>query len=108
MIYTKINNADQLKSKFNQYGRDYYINGTYNALIDYFEECYPDGYELDVIAVCCDLTEGTFEEIAADYNIQPSDEEEGLTFDDVIEFLHDNTSVLYYDEDENVISYWSF
>jgi hypothetical protein len=109
MIFTKrIYSADQLRREFDEYGRDYYSYGTYDALLDYFEECYPDGYELDVIAICCDLSEATFEEIAADYSIEASDEEEGLTFDDVIEFLEDNTHILYADEDEDIISYWSF
>jgi len=61
---------------------------SYEALeliYDYLEECDPDS-ELDVIAICCDFSEMTPEEIAQAYGL---DEDE-----DVLEFLSMETSVI--------------
>lgn len=43
--------------------------------------------ELDVIAICCDFTESTIEEVLNDYNLES------------IEDLELNTTVIYVDED---------
>ena len=58
-------------------------------LFDYLESMEQDSgeeMELDVIAICCDFTESTPEEIMAEYDL---DEDE-----DVAEFLAMNTTVL--------------
>jgi hypothetical protein len=63
-------------------------------LFDYFESWEADGngeIELDVIAICCDYEESTYEEIAKAYNL---DENE-----DVLEFLAMNTSVIGHTDD---------
>jgi len=63
-------------------------NFTYEGLqvlFDYLEEVDPD-LELDVIAICCDFSEMTPEEIAQAYGL---DEDE-----DVLEFLSMETSVI--------------
>jgi hypothetical protein len=46
------------------------------ALFDYLEEIDPD-YELDVIALCCEFSEDTIEQIAHAYNIT-ADDTDGL------------------------------
>jgi hypothetical protein len=59
---------------FRKMGRDYYSYEGYQALFDWYEELDPD-FELDVIAICCDWTEYTPEELENDYsNILSFDE----------------------------------
>ena len=43
-----------------------------NLIINYFEEREEGGtpVELDVIAICCDFAESTYEEIASGYSIE--------------------------------------
>lgn len=65
------------------------------ALFNYFEEIDPD-MELDVIAICCEYSESTYEDVADSYKIETTDhcddsEELNLT---VIEYLKENTSVV--------------
>jgi hypothetical protein len=66
-------------------------------LFDYFEQIEEDSgqeLELDVIAICCEYNEDTFEDIASNYSINI----EGLDEDDaeeaVLEYLNENTSVI--------------
>jgi len=70
---------------------------SYEALeliYDYLEEVDPDS-ELDVIAVCCDFSEMTYEEAAEAYSIGEGDD---LNPEDipqaVIDYLNDETSVI--------------
>ena len=81
MIY-KAYDKYSLREEFIAYDRDYYSYDGYQALIDIFDECGQD-WELDVIAICCDFTEGDEEEIRANYSI-PEDES-------VEDYLNDNT-----------------
>ena len=78
---------------------------SYDALgiiFDYLEEMESAGgeeYDLDVIALCCEIEESTPEEVMAAYNL---DEDE-----DPLEFLHDNTTVLG-ETDSGAIVYIQF
>lgn len=64
------------------------------VLFDYLEE-YEDStgqeIEMDVIALCCDYSEDSPEDIAQNYGIEPEDDEE--LEDAVINYLNENTSV---------------
>lgn len=77
------------------------------CLFDYFEEYSEDigePFELDVIAICCDYTEATWEEIAEDYRIDLDhcdDDEE--RYEAVLEYLQDNTQVIELGDDETFI-----
>jgi hypothetical protein len=65
-----------------------------NVLYDYimeYEDSTGEEMELDVIALCCDFTEETLEEIAENYDICPSDSDE--LADTVLEHLEICTSV---------------
>ncbi len=71
-------------------------------LFEYLEECEAgsgEEMELDVIAICCDFTESTPEEIMGEYDL---DEDE-----DVLEFLNMNTTVVG-ETDNNTIVYSNF
>ncbi len=63
-------------------------------LFDYFEEIYPD-MELDVIAICCDFYEDSWEDVALNYSIdlsECSDDEEKE--EAVREYLEDYTYIV--------------
>jgi len=66
------------------------------VLFNHIEECYADStWELDVIALCCDYSEMTYEELANDYNSDGvhGDKEEFL------DYLRDHTIMLEVSED---------
>ena len=115
MLITTITTSDQLKDEFSSYDRDHYKIGTYQALIDFYDECYGDtSQELDVIAICCDLSEESYGDVISNYNIDveyDTDEPDGDEMAEkqkevAIEYLQEHTSVLF--EGGDVISYWSF
>lgn len=65
-----------------------------NIIFEYLEECDPD-WELDVIAICCDYSHDTAEEIADNYGIDLSDcEDEDEQADTVREWLSEHTTLV--------------
>jgi hypothetical protein len=65
-----------------------------NALYDYLEETDPD-YDLDVIALCCDYSEDTWQSIAQQYNIEyDENENEDEGREAVLTYLRENTSLI--------------
>lgn len=74
--------------QFSSYGRvDEFSYAGQRALFDHLEEVDED-FELDVIAICCEYTEHTTEELSTEYGYLVIEE------DDLIEELRDNTLVL--------------
>jgi hypothetical protein len=71
---------------------------SYEALgliFEYFEDLERDTgqtYDLDVIAICCDISEMTAQEVRDNYPVDTTYEGDG-DCDDVIKYLNDNTSV---------------
>jgi hypothetical protein len=64
------------------------------ALYEYFEEVNPE-MELDVIAICCDYSHDSAEDIAQDYNIDLTDcEDDEEKAEKVREWLNENTSIV--------------
>ena len=61
------------------------------ALFDYLEELDPD-FDLDVIALCCDYSEDSVEQIAEQYNIEVDSIDE--LEDAVRAHLEENTSIV--------------
>jgi len=61
------------------------------ALFDYLEEIDPD-FDLDVIALCCDYSEDTAEDIAKNYNIEVDSIDE--LEDAVRAYLEEHTSIV--------------
>lgn len=96
-------NVYQFRDEFHLAGRGNQFS--YDALgwiFDYFEE-YADAsgveVDLDVIAICCDFSEDSFEAVAENYSIDLSEcEDEDEIREAVLEFLNDNTSVVGHDE----------
>jgi hypothetical protein len=73
-------------------------NFSYDALeliYNYLEEL-DENMELDVIAICCDLSESDYGDVFNTYPIECDSEEptEEEVKDAVMEYLYDNTSVI--------------
>lgn len=66
MLVKQIYSASDLRNEFIACGRDQFSYEGYQALIEYFDG-YPEPVELDVIAICCDFSENTPEDIAEEY-----------------------------------------
>lgn len=88
---------------FRRYGR--YDQFGYDALVslfDYIEQLEDDAgeeIELDVIALCCDYSVDSVEDIAGNYDIDIAEMDEDDARSVVLEYLNDNTSVI--DDDCN-------
>lgn len=88
------------RDAFRRYDRlDQFSREGMELLFDYLEECDPD-MELDVIALCCDYSEDTAEEIARNYSIDLShldpedDDYEEQCTEAVRDYLNDNTALV--------------
>ena len=67
------------------------------VLFDYLSDIEADcgeDMELDVIAICCDFSEDTFEGIASAYDIDLSDVNEDDISQAIMDYLCDNTHVV--------------
>jgi len=72
-----VDNASQFRDAFRAMGRhDQFSYEGMELLFDYFEELDPD-MELDVIAICCDYSEDSTENIIKDYGIEYEENEPG-------------------------------
>lgn len=72
------------------------------SLFDYMEQLESDcgeEMELDVIAICCDYSVDSVEDIARNYSIDIADMDDDEARSAVLEYLQDNTTVV--DEDCN-------
>jgi hypothetical protein len=93
-------NKDQFRFAFDQVRPNQFSYEALGMLFDYLEECDED-MELDVIAICCDFTEGDFQEVANELDDDEDElaqECEGLDEDEtaqlIAEKLEDKTTVL--------------
>ena len=103
IIVTKTaDNAYHIRDAFRSYNRDYYPMGVYEAIYDYIQETYggDDVYDLDVIAWCCDISETSLSESA--------DGDELYTLDDLVSTIADETSILYVDEDNEIVYHFAY
>jgi len=92
-----IQNASQFRDEFRQCNRQAQFSyAALGLLFDYLEEIDPD-YDLDVIAICCEYSEDSVEQIADWYGLEFSSVDEGDTDgerDHVLAYLNDHTSVV--------------
>jgi len=73
-----------------------FSTGALDVLFDYLEELEEgcgEPIELDVIALCCDYTENSPEDIAAEYDVDIEGLDEEEVAEAVIDYLNDNTIV---------------
>ena len=101
-------NAYHIQDAFRRLDRDCYPLGVYEAIYDYINDTYAEDevYELDVIAWCCELSETTLDALSAPE--QNADEFDLYTLDDLADYLHDVTTVLYVDYDAEVIYHLAY
>lgn len=71
-------------------------------LFDYLEELDPD-YELDVVGLCCEFSESSVDQIAADYDIDVEGLDDYEKRDVVIEELEQNTSIVGETSDGSIV-----
>lgn len=77
-MHKSIDNTSQFRDEFAAMGRkDQFSYEGLSLLYEFLEENI-EGYELDVIALCCDYAEDTFEGIAAAYDIDLSEATDGI------------------------------
>ncbi len=63
-------------------------------LFNYMEE-YGTNYILDVVELCCEYTESSYDRIAADYDIDLSDcDDDEEKLDGVRQYIEENTAVV--------------
>ena len=91
-------NFSQFCDAFHRMGRGkQFSRQGLEVLFDYLEEIDPD-YELDVIALCCEYTEGDYEQIISEHCIDISDLEDFPEDEDYAEvcraYLEDNTTII--------------
>jgi hypothetical protein len=88
-------NFSQFLDAFRDMGReDQFSDDAKQVLFDYLEELEDatgEEYELDVIALCCEWTEESLEEIRANYDIAEDEE--------TIEYLDNHTYAVPVNED---------
>ena len=90
-------NLSDFRAAFHSMGRkDQFSYEALGALFDYMEEADPNA-ELDVIALCCDFSEDTVEDIAANYGLEFSSIEDGDTDGErehVRAYLEENSTIV--------------
>lgn len=93
------------KNAFVEMGRkDNFSYEGLSALFEYLEETEKDigeDWELDVIALCCDFSEEHYSDIAENFGI-------GADFESVLEYLENETLVVYANEEDGCILYQNF
>jgi hypothetical protein len=103
---------NEFRNYFNQIRPDNFTYEGLEVLYDYllgYEDSTGEEIDLDVIALCCDYCESTYEQIAKDYGIgegedlQPEDIPQA-----VIDYLNDNTTIVGELEDGKTIIYQNF
>ena len=105
-MYQSINRSE-FHSAFHRMDRG--TQFSYDALdllFDHFEEIETEDnpIELDVIAICCDYSEDTYDNIARNYSIEDL---EDLSIEDkkqaIEDFLNDRTILIGQSDDDNLV-----
>jgi hypothetical protein len=93
MIYKRLSFND-FEQEFKNHNRENQFPTGLRELYEYITEAYgncEEGYELDVIELCCEFQEDTLKNILKEYNLESLDE------------LHEHTLALELDEDTVLI-----
>ena len=89
--------------------QDNFPNGGLSVLWDYLEQYEEDtgeDIELDVVALCCDYCQMSFEDVARDYGVDVSEryDQGGDNIAEIItDYLNENTSVVGEVGDDEII-----
>jgi hypothetical protein len=104
-------NLHDFRQAFHDCGRgEQFSHEALGLIFEYFEDLERDTgqtYDLDIIAICCEVSEMTADEVREAYNIDASfpDDTNG-DCDDVINYLEHNTSVI--GQTDNTIIFFQF
>ena len=79
----------------------------FNALDELAQDCGMN-IEMDVIALCCEYSEDSIDDIIDNYDIDLSDESFDNKADLVANYLYDNTFVCGQYEDEDGVTYFVY
>lgn len=96
---TTVNEYD-FRDAFKRYDRDNFSYAGLGALFEYleeYEEQCNDELELDVIALCCDLSEHASALACLDdmgYGFEPEGDDDDEREESALEYLRENTSVI--------------
>jgi hypothetical protein len=96
-------NESMFRDQFRYYGRaDQFSYNALTALYNYLEDAYPEpeGYDLDVIGLCCEFSEHAtaldavkgYSAFELDTDLSEHEQEQVA-----LEFLNDNTTVIPFD-----------
>ena len=101
-------NAHHIQDAFRRLDRDGYPLGVYEAIYDYINNTHDADavYELDVIAWCCDLSETTLGDLSDLDGFDDLDDHDAL--DDLVDRLHNETTVLYVDYDTKTVYHLAY
>ena len=104
-------NIHQFRDSFTNMDRDYYSWEGYKALFDYYDEV--EGFELDVIAICCDVSEYDEEELLTDFgylidieSYNEEDKEFNIHLDDLKDELEQQTHLIKLENNRFLV--WGF
>jgi hypothetical protein len=102
-------NVHDFRQAFRDCGRgEQFSYEALGCIFEYLEELEGDTgipYELDVVALCCDISQMTADEVRAAYDIEADDDTNG-DCDDVIKYLNENTTII--DQTDNTILFFQF
>ena len=89
-------NVSDFRAAFRACGRaDQFSYEGLGALFDYLEDFDGGGYDLDVIALCCDYSEDSFEDIAKAYGIELSENDDEIVHREMVrDYLDNHTTIV--------------
>ena len=103
---TTVNKSEFIEA-FRRYDRyDQFGYDALCSLFDYMEQLESDAgeeIELDVIAICCEYSVDSVEDIASSHDIDIEDMDEDEARDAVLEYLNDNTTVIDGDCNDQIL-----
>ena len=106
-----LDNARDVKDRFQAFDRDCYPLEVYQAILDYELEL-ADGIgqsrALDVIAWCCDISETTLESENRPLLESNADEDDLYTLADLADRLRDKTTILFADESTGTVYHLAY
>ena len=97
---------NQFMDEFKSMNRDNYSYEGYQALYDYYDEF--EDFDLDVIAICCDVTEYDEDEVISSYDYLVDKEEEFKEefLNEIVKELENKTHIIKLNNSSFLV--WSF
>ena len=97
IITQTADNARQIQAAFRETNRHYPL-GVCEAIFDFINATTPEGeyYHFDVVAWWCDICETALANVAFD------------KLDEFVDYISDDTTILYVDEDNETVYYLNY